>query len=145
MNKIVQRVLYWFFPRRCVLCGDVVAIDDDLCDLCRVNPRIGSAPCDKCGKDHVELRFSNNPIAPISICFDCIKTQLSPLNLDHADLFCRAFNLPLDAILWIKIADEYKQETFKEYTKTRLEDESMKPNLYYSNSTHDLWLKANKE
>lgn len=51
MNKIVQRVLYWFFPRRCVLCGDVVAIDDDLCDLCRVNPRIGSAPCDKCGKD----------------------------------------------------------------------------------------------
>lgn len=51
MNKIAQRVLYWFFPRRCVLCGDVVAIDDDLCDLCRNNPRIGSAPCDKCGKD----------------------------------------------------------------------------------------------
>ena len=101
--------------------------------------------CDKCGKDHVELRFSNNPIAPIHICFDCIKTQLNPLNLDHADLFCRTFNLPLDANLWIKLADEYKQETFKEYTKTRLEDESMKPNLYYSNSTHDLWLKANKE
>ena len=101
--------------------------------------------CDKCGKDHVELRFSNNPIAPISICFDCIKTQLNALNLDHADLFCRTFNLPLDANLWIKTAEEYKQETFKEYTKIRLEDESMKPNLYYSNSTHDLWLKANKE
>ena len=59
MNKIVQRVLYWFFPRRCVLCGDVVAIDDDLCDLCRNNPRIGSSPCDKCGKDKSRCECKN--------------------------------------------------------------------------------------
>ena len=52
-------MLYWFFPRRCVLCGDVVAIDDDLCDLCRVNPRIGSAPCDKCGKDKSRCECKN--------------------------------------------------------------------------------------
>lgn len=59
MNKIVQRVLYWFFPRRCALCGDVVAIGDDLCDLCRTNPRIGSAPCDKCGKDKSRCECKN--------------------------------------------------------------------------------------
>lgn len=65
MNKIVQRVLYWFFPRRCVLCGDVVAIGDDLCDLCRSNPRIGSSPCDKCGKDKSRCECKMHIIHPI--------------------------------------------------------------------------------
>ena len=28
MNPALERVLRWFFPRRCALCGTVVALDE---------------------------------------------------------------------------------------------------------------------
>lgn len=64
MNKTVKRVLHWFFPRRCALCGDVVALDDNLCDDCRRNIRIGSVPCDKCGKDKNRCDCKNKHDTP---------------------------------------------------------------------------------
>lgn len=51
MNKIVERVLHWFFPKRCALCGDVIGLDENLCPECMKNSRIIPPLCDKCGRD----------------------------------------------------------------------------------------------
>lgn len=106
--------------------------------------RIGR--CDKCGQEHVELRIPNNPLlTSVNICFNCIQQALNPQNLDQADFFCRTFNLPFDAELWMKEAEDCGKDVFKEYTRLVLGDSSFQPNLYYTSSTHDLWLRANKE
>lgn len=99
--------------------------------------RIGR--CDKCGQEHVELRISNNPLlTSVNICFNCIQQALNPQNLDQADFFCRTFNLPFDAELWMKEAEDCGKDVFKEYTRLVLGDSSFQPNLYYTSSTHDL-------
>lgn len=51
--------------------------------------------CPKCGKTK-ELMFSNNPLSGGTICFDCIKENLKYDNLEHADFFCRTYNLPFN-------------------------------------------------
>lgn len=98
--------------------------------------------------------FSNNPLAPQpQICFSCISSLLSYENLSHADLFCRTFNLPFNPDLWISIAkDETSkspsaapQSTFKTYTETVLSDAANQPNLSYTSTTSDLWLRTNRE
>jgi hypothetical protein len=49
--------------------------------------------CSKCGRT-AELMFSNNPLSGNTICFDCINDNLDYKNLEHADFFCRTYNLP---------------------------------------------------
>lgn len=49
--------------------------------------------CPQCGKNHT-LMYSNNPIVE-PICFDCINAQLDYNNLEHAEFFCRTYNLPM--------------------------------------------------
>lgn len=100
--------------------------------------------CPSCGRQE-ELMFSNNPLQPTTICFKCISQKLDASNLEQADFFCRTYNLPFNAELWIQLQEQYKQDTFKQYTSLILEDESLKPNLYYTSTTKDLWIKANKE
>ena len=103
------------------------------------------AKCPKCGK-MTQLMFSNNPLsAPLTICFDCINEQLDYKNLSHADFFCRTYNLPFDANLWIEFVKTYGADTFRQYTSAIIEQQEDKTNLYYCSSTRDLWEKANKE
>lgn len=103
------------------------------------------AKCPKCGK-MAQLMFSNNPLsAPLTICFDCINEQLDYKNLSHADFFCRTYNLPFDANLWIEFVKTYGADTFRQYTSAIIEQQEDKTNLYYCSSTRDLWEKANKE
>ena len=108
--------------------------------------------CPKCGRIQVKLMFSNNPLdvandgTPLNtICFDCIKENLNYDNLEHADFFCRRYNLPFNPELWMMLAEEEKTDVFEKYTKTVLEDPTYSPNLSYASSTHDLWSKVNKE
>lgn len=51
--------------------------------------------CPKCGRNK-ELMFSNNPLSGGTICFDCIKENLKYDNIEHADFFCRTYNLPFN-------------------------------------------------
>lgn len=51
MNEIINKLLYCIFPRRCVFCGEVVAIDDELCEGCLQNKRITGERCKKCGRE----------------------------------------------------------------------------------------------
>lgn len=101
--------------------------------------------CQLCNRRNVELMFSNNPLVPTAICFDCIKQNLNYNNIEHADFFCRTYNLPFQPEAWLAIAETYQDETFKVYTETILSDESNKPNLRYSASTKDLWARTNRE
>ena len=49
--------------------------------------------CPHCGR-MAELVISNNPLTGVSICYDCINKQLDYQNLEHAEFFCRTYNLP---------------------------------------------------
>lgn len=101
--------------------------------------------CPKCGRMNVELMYSNNPLSGDTICFDCINSNLLYSNLEHADFFCRTYNLPFNPQLWIELSNTYEGQTFREYTIMQLSDEKNQPNLYYSSSTRDVWSRTNKE
>lgn len=45
-----EKALCWFFPRRCAICGRVVALDEDLCEECRNLKRIEPPRCLQCGR-----------------------------------------------------------------------------------------------
>lgn len=48
--------------------------------------------CPKCGRKAI-LMYSNNPLSGETICFDCINNNLNYRNLEHAEFFCRTYNL----------------------------------------------------
>lgn len=108
-----------------------------------INFRVG--PCPKCGRRSTQLMFSNNPLDGGTVCFDCIKENLNYQNLEHADFFCRTYNLPFNPELWIQTAKEFGPDSFREYAALILSEEENKPNLAYSGSTRDLWGRVNKE
>lgn len=89
-----------------------------------------------------DLVFSNNPlVAPV--CVDCVKKQLDLNNLEHADLFCRTFNLPFDPNKWIKMVERDPDKVIELYTKQFLAEE--KQTIQYQTTTKDLWKMANQE
>ena len=101
--------------------------------------------CPKCGAKHVELMTSNNPLDGGTICFNCIRDNLVYTNLEHANFFCRTYNLPFNPELWIQLANEHQHHVFKQYAAIVLDDAANQPNLAYSDSTKDLWSRTTKE
>ena len=100
--------------------------------------------CPKCGRKGV-LMYSNNPLSGTTICFDCIKNNLNFNNLEHAEFFCRTYNLAWKPDLWMKLVEEYQEATFRKYTELILDMPENRPNLAYETSTHDIWSRTNKE
>lgn len=45
-----MNVKYLFFPRRCDICGEVIAVDESICDSCKRNIAITGEICYSCGK-----------------------------------------------------------------------------------------------
>ena len=93
--------------------------------------------CPKCGS-YGELMFSNNPLSGDTICFHCISENLNYQNIEHANFFCRTYNLPFKPDLWLTLAKEYHEDVFKEYTSLILQEQDDHMNLYYSDSTRDI-------
>ena len=52
--------------------------------------------CKRCGNHHQLLMHSNNILDndDDDMCFDCISELLNYNNIEHADYFCRRYNLP---------------------------------------------------
>lgn len=100
--------------------------------------------CPKCGRKAI-LMYSNNPLSGKTICFDCIANNLNYLNIEHAEFFCRTYNLPWEPELWIQLSEEYGIGVFRQYTELVLADEKNRPNLVYENTTKDLWVRTNRE
>lgn len=103
-----------------------------------------TSKCPCCGKIG-PLILNNNPIIGESICFDCLNSNLNYHNIEHADFFCRTYNLPFQPDLWIALADEVGFKVYQSYAETVLSDKANFPNLAYDSSTKDLWAKTNKE
>ena len=93
--------------------------------------------CPKCGR-YDSLMYSNNPLSGDTICFTCIKENLDYKNLEHADFFCRTYNLPFDPNLWLDFVEHDGNNVFQEYTSVILTNQEDKQNLYYTSSTRDL-------
>lgn len=102
--------------------------------------------CPKCGR-RTELMLSNNPLAGLPLCFDCIKKQLHYDNLTDADFFCRTYNIPFDPTTWMKIAETAGPETFKLYATWYYEtaDDPDLPIRRYTTDTSDIRGKVNAE
>lgn len=100
--------------------------------------------CLECGEKR-ELMLSNNPLSTSTLCFSCIKQKLNYQNINQAEFFCRTYNLPWNPDLWIKLSKECGDEVWKQYTSLQLEQKDNQPNLSYTSSTKDLWLRTNKE
>ena len=100
--------------------------------------------CPKCNKRKL-LMYSNNPLSGNTICFDCINEQLDYNNIEHAEFFCRTYNLPWQPELWLDLSLSCGEKVFQEYTSLLLDDKVNQPNLAYSSSTKDLWTRTNKE
>ena len=58
-----QQFLYAFYPRRCALCGEVVALDEERCDACRALQKIKGETCPFCGreKENCHCKRGNKP------------------------------------------------------------------------------------
>ena len=102
------------------------------------------AKCPQCGREK-DLMLSNNPLSGTPICFDCINTHLDYNNLEHGEFFCRTYNLPWMPKLWLTMIDQYNEDIFKEYTAGVLDESENQPNLAYTSTTRDLWLRTNRE
>lgn len=100
--------------------------------------------CPQCGRKGILMR-SNNPLSGKTICFNCIRNNLNHKNLEHAEFFCRTYNLPWMPELWINLDKECEEGVFRKYTEVILDSPENRPNLAYESSTHDLWSRANKE
>ena len=96
--------------------------------------------CSKCGQNHTLLP-SNNPLVP-DICTQCIIQTMDYKNIEHADFFCRTYNLPFDPNLWTKMSKDYKHNVFKEYTLLQMEEEDLED---YEHLNTDLWKQLNEE
>lgn len=49
IKSVVKRISYWFFPRRCDLCGEVVELNTKRCQNCSSANRIVEERCYDCG------------------------------------------------------------------------------------------------
>lgn len=72
MNPALERVLRWFFPRRCALCGTVVALDEPLCPDCQKVRPIARPKCLLCGRSKKDctcrVSAMNTPGSPRLLC-----------------------------------------------------------------------------
>ena len=84
--------------------------------------------CPKCNQRKL-LMYSNNPLVVQPICFDCLNEQLDYNNIEHAEFFCRTYNLPWKPELWIDLASSCGEKVFQEYTSLLLDNAENQPNL----------------
>lgn len=49
LKKSLKKMSYILFPRRCELCGEVIEVDDSVCEACKNPPLIKPPVCEHCG------------------------------------------------------------------------------------------------
>lgn len=55
-KEIIDKLLLPFFPRRCALCGRLVALDEELCEVCQKREQIPLPKCTACGLAKADCR-----------------------------------------------------------------------------------------
>lgn len=64
MSSVWHRSLYPLFPRRCGLCGEVVALDEALCEECAATKKITGKICRKCGREEADCICQQEKFSP---------------------------------------------------------------------------------
>lgn len=64
MSSTLYRCLYLLFPKRCRLCGDVIALDEELCEACAAAPMITGRICSKCGMEEAHCTCQRDKFSP---------------------------------------------------------------------------------
>ena len=96
--------------------------------------------CSRCGKQAYIIP-SNNPLHNGDICIDCINATIDIERLDHFAFFCRTYNLPLNANLYIACLKKDKNLAIKNYIEQLYNND----NLEYKDATTDKWKEIEAE
>lgn len=97
--------------------------------------------CSICKKTKTVIKSNNPLVAPV--CSDCLNEQLDYNNLKQANFFCKTYNIPFLPDRWLEMAEEEKEDTFLTYVS--IISQEYEHTLYNSDTTDDLWEKANEE
>ena len=60
IKQAINKLLYAVFPRRCELCGNIVALDIQRCDECLNLPKIIGDVCKSCGSAKADCNCKKN-------------------------------------------------------------------------------------
>ncbi|HOO26700.1 MAG TPA: double zinc ribbon domain-containing protein, partial [Clostridiales bacterium] len=59
-HELQKRIIYTFFPRRCVLCDELIEPNRGICTACEPDlPRLKFEICQRCGREKEECMCSN--------------------------------------------------------------------------------------
>ena len=64
IREAVHKLSYAVFPKRCALCGEVICLDEELCEECRKLERITGELCNKCGNPKDECACDKRAKTP---------------------------------------------------------------------------------
>ena len=64
MRELLNRCLYLLYPKRCDLCGEVIALDEARCEECRNTKPITGKICRKCGREEATCRCQQQKFSP---------------------------------------------------------------------------------
>ena len=64
IKEVINKLSYALYPRRCVLCGEVVALDETLCEECLSAEMIEGELCRVCGNPKKECSCTKNNKMP---------------------------------------------------------------------------------
>ena len=95
--------------------------------------------CSRCGNIR-EVMPSNNPLVK-GICNTCANEVLDASRLEHFEFFCRTFNLPFSPNSYMILYQKYRNDVFKEYVKTLVDDGKIK----FNEPTGDVWKEIEAE
>lgn len=90
--------------------------------------------CKRCGRQAYIIP-SNNPLNQGELCVDCINSTIDAENMEHFAFFCRTYNLPANANLYIACLKRDKKLALQYY----VEELYNNGNLEYKDSTTDKW------
>ena len=64
IKEAINKLLYAVFPKRCELCGEVIALDETLCESCKELSKIEGELCNKCGAEKGECKCTKRTKTP---------------------------------------------------------------------------------
>lgn len=64
MKSVWYRCLYLLFPKHCRLCGEVIALDEALCEACSSTKMITGKICRKCGREEKDCVCQQQKFSP---------------------------------------------------------------------------------
>lgn len=83
MKKLLQKLLNFILPRRCLYCGKIIDTDEELCEKCFAGLNFILPPyCRKCGHPLEEAKNSTKLLCPT-----CAQKRRTPFRLSRSAMY----------------------------------------------------------